>query len=561
VDDSITVEEESIPGIGGNNEVDGYSYTTTGTFANNATWGPDGFGGIVSVNGVSTIVAGFITVSDAAGTLKVNASTGDYTYTLNTNLLQAGAGENTETAPSFAIVGKDADGSTIGFNLNVSVIDDIPVLNLTNGIVQNSTHSVLNGTLASMGADLIGSDVNLTSISAPAGLSSNGHALTYATSPDGSTITATDSVTSAVVFTMQASSDGTYTFTQNQILDLSVLTSNLQSTVGAGGPQPAYYLYADGTFGSVENAKDWAVKITGNNDINPSTQGMGVGNNLFQGGETMHFEFDDEHASSVGGTTPNLAYMAKITFNDLDAGESVAYSGKYLDGSSFSGSATTLTTVNGVLTITAPTGQYIDYIDFAPSAGTSVRMTGVSTFVVDDTKTQSISFGYNAIDGDGDMVSSSVTLTVQNSHTLMGTLGNDALAGGTGSDILVGGQGDDILTGGLGADTFKWNSGDHTGTTSTGDKITDFSVAQGDVLDLAGMLQGESANTASLVNYLSFAKIGSDTVLTIDVNGATTGTAGQTITFQGVDLTAGGTLTNAQIIQNLLDGHNLKTDA
>jgi len=143
--------------------------------------------------------------------------------------------------------------------------------------------------------------------------------------------------------------------------------------------------------------------------------------------------------------------------------------------------------------------------------------------------------------------------------TLYGGAGNDILAGGLGNDILVGGQGDDVLTGGLGSDTFKWLANDHT-STSAGDTITDFSVAQGDVLDLADLLQGEHANAASLGGFLSFAKVGSDTVLTIDVNGPASGTAGQQIVLQGVDLTANNSLTNVQIIQNLLDGHNLKVD-
>jgi Ca2+-binding RTX toxin-like protein len=226
--------------------------------------------------------------------------------------------------------------------------------------------------------------------------------------------------------------------------------------------------------------------------------------------------------------------------------------------------------VNGVLTIAAPTGLFIDYVDFAPAAGAAVRVTGVSTFIQDDSKTQDISFGYTATDSDGDAVSGLVVVTAQNSHTLTGTTGDDALGGGTGSDtlsgglgndILTGGPGDDILTGGGGSDTFKFMSGDQVGTT-TGDKITDFTAgAGGDVLDLADLLTGEHATTASLNNYLSFAKVGSDTVLTIDLDGAGAGTVHQVITLQGVDLTAGNTLTNTQIIQSLLGEHNLKTDA
>ena len=238
------------------------------------------------------------------------------------------------------------------------------------------------------------------------------------------------------------------------------------------------------------------------------------------------------------------------------------------------GAATTLNTVNGVLSIAAPAGYFIDYIDFAPAVGTTVRVDGVSTFVTDDTKTKDIAFGFNAIDGDGDTVIGSVIITAQNSHTLTGTANDDALGGGTGSDtlsgsalndiltggqgddILVGGQGNDILTGGLGADTFKWNSGDGAGT-GINDKITDFNIAQHDVLDLASLLTGEHANAGSLDSFLTFAKSGSDTVITVHADGlAATNT--QTITLQGLDLVTGHT--NQQIIQSLLDGGNLKTD-
>ncbi|MGV3653644.1 MAG: Ig-like domain-containing protein, partial [Noviherbaspirillum sp.] len=141
---------------------------------------------------------------------------------------------------------------------------------------------------------------------------------------------------------------------------------------------------------------------------------------------------------------------------------------------------------------------------------------------------------------------------------LDGGTGNDILVGGDGHDILVGGAGDDVLTGGLGSDTFRFLSGDQQDTVS-GDRITDFTVGQGgDVLDLAELLQGEHASAESLGSFLSFSKVGADTVLTIDVDGSGAGTAGQQITFAGVDLVGG--KTNAEIIQSLLDTNNLKTD-
>ncbi|MDB5839368.1 MAG: hypothetical protein JWQ23_1320 [Herminiimonas sp.] len=140
---------------------------------------------------------------------------------------------------------------------------------------------------------------------------------------------------------------------------------------------------------------------------------------------------------------------------------------------------------------------------------------------------------------------------------LVGGAGNDILVGGTGNDVILGGPGDDILTGGSGADTFRFLQNDASGTVA-GDSITDFTIVQKDVLSLADLLQGENPTSASLGSFLMFEKNGGNTVLTIDADGGGPGTEGQKITFQNVDLL--GMKTNAELIQSLLDGGNLKTD-
>ncbi len=96
--------------------------------------------------------------------------------------------------------------------------------------------------------------------------------------------------------------------------------------------------------------------------------------------------------------------------------------------------------------------------------------------------------------------------------TLLGNAGNDTLLGGTGADSLTGGDGADSLTGAAGADTLSGGAGADTLTGgSTGiplfpdladrfvftgqdlrvqgqtDRITDFSRAAGDVIDLSGI--------------------------------------------------------------------------
>lgn len=85
--------------------------------------------------------------------------------------------------------------------------------------------------------------------------------------------------------------------------------------------------------------------------------------------------------------------------------------------------------------------------------------------------------------------------------TLRGGTGNDILSGGEGDDLLVGGTGNDILTGGDGADTFQWLSGDDINSEGgmATDTITDFSVADGDVIDLSDLLEAdEDADTLEL---------------------------------------------------------------
>ncbi len=68
---------------------------------------------------------------------------------------------------------------------------------------------------------------------------------------------------------------------------------------------------------------------------------------------------------------------------------------------------------------------------------------------------------------------------------ISGGEGNDILNGGSGIDFLDGGAGRDFLTGGDGADRFRFNEGDFSGATAVNsDRITDFSSAQGDRLDL-----------------------------------------------------------------------------
>ncbi|MFL9592848.1 type I secretion C-terminal target domain-containing protein, partial [Aeromonas schubertii] len=150
--------------------------------------------------------------------------------------------------------------------------------------------------------------------------------------------------------------------------------------------------------------------------------------------------------------------------------------------------------------------------------------------------------------------------TLVSIENLTGSSYDDILTGDDSDNVLIGGGGQDILTGNGGSDTFKWGSGDASAGV---DVIKDFQVGVGgDVLDLSELLSGEHANATSLDQFLTFSSgPGSGkTTLVIDLDGSGAGTTTQTIQFDNIDLTMGGTRSDQQIIDEMLLNGNLKVD-
>ena len=95
---------------------------------------------------------------------------------------------------------------------------------------------------------------------------------------------------------------------------------------------------------------------------------------------------------------------------------------------------------------------------------------------------------------------------------LRGLGNNDTLAGGTGNDRLIGGTGRDSLTGGKGSDTFVFDDPDFGGrTTTSADRIVDFSRAEGDRIDLklvdANAANGATDNAFTFIGTKAFSKV------------------------------------------------------
>lgn len=109
--------------------------------------------------------------------------------------------------------------------------------------------------------------------------------------------------------------------------------------------------------------------------------------------------------------------------------------------------------------------------------------------------------------------------------TLKGGTGNDSLSGGDGNDLLYGESGIDLiygdagqdtLSGGTEADTFKFQVSTLDGKIDT---ITDFSIAQKDVIDISDLLVGYDPLTKLITNYVNMTTVSGDTVVKIDRDG------------------------------------------
>jgi Ca2+-binding RTX toxin-like protein len=119
----------------------------------------------------------------------------------------------------------------------------------------------------------------------------------------------------------------------------------------------------------------------------------------------------------------------------------------------------------------------------------------------------------------------------QGNDSLVGNTGTNTLQGWAGNDILAGAGGKDTLTGGAGADRFVYGSTVQSVVGANADRITDFSRAQADRIDLSAI----DANTVAAGNQafsfiggalytgvagqLRYAAVGGVTTIAGDING------------------------------------------
>jgi len=121
----------------------------------------------------------------------------------------------------------------------------------------------------------------------------------------------------------------------------------------------------------------------------------------------------------------------------------------------------------------------------------------------DATGAMKIDLSKSTADGMGRDTYTGVEAVVGGDHAdvVKGSNRADTIDGGAGDDVIRGMGGEDVLTGGKGADSFEWLAkdivfdGNHLGV----DVVTDFSVADRDVLDFSALLAGKPGDLVGLV--------------------------------------------------------------
>ena len=105
----------------------------------------------------------------------------------------------------------------------------------------------------------------------------------------------------------------------------------------------------------------------------------------------------------------------------------------------------------------------------------------------------------------------------EGNDTLFGGAGNDKLYGHDGDDILWGGLDHDDLWGGAGADTFAFAN------TLTFDEIHDFSLSEGDKLDISTIVTGFDPGTSVLTDFFKIGFNGTHSYAHVDSDGGADG--------------------------------------
>lgn len=417
---------------------------------------------ITQVNGVAIAGSGTTTINGLYGTLTIDAQ-GNYTYTL-----KSGQGANSINTPDsfvYTVTAPNGDTGTASLNITatphtVDAVDDISSL-MAISAAQNTVNY---------------SDTTV-------GTASWSAALLAATHGNGS---------------------GTFVVDANTILHNAVLHFNITTLLSLGGISGTWTLsdgagvVRSGTFsgGSTDvnltgldlHAGTWTLSYVGN------AGALGLGNISI--------------SPSVTGTTIDLDSYSLLSGSTVH--------GNLYDGSNASGAADQLSSVHTLMTITGYNGSSATLNPLTNSSASAtiqghygtlqIGIDGSYTYTLNSgispaAITSKETFNYTLNDQNGH--SDSAALTINMNPQFVSTAQSDVITGSVYGDTLV----YHLLnsasaTGGNGADV--WHN---------------FSLAQGDQINVHDLLSGWNGSQSTLGNYLNVSTSGNNTVISIDRDG------------------------------------------
>ncbi|KNC06099.1 hypothetical protein AC791_19155 [Klebsiella sp. RIT-PI-d] len=452
---------------------------------------------VTEVNGVA-VGAGGATITGSHGTLTIDQA-GNYSYTL-----RSGVGADSINAPdSFIYTVRTPDGSTDSASLNI-IATPLPV-NAVDDVSPLMTFTTLQDTTA------------------------------FADNSVGSA-----TWTSSLISRTSGTGSGIIEVAAGTAVKDAVLNFTVASGLALGGLTVNWTLYDGAT--AVRTGSFGGGALLGN-AIAVSLGGL----ELHSGNYTLSY------TGSIGAlSVGNITITPRITGTawDLDNFETSGVhtiNGNIYDGSDAAGVVDQLSTVDTRLTITGFNGSTVTLDPFTSNgaSGTVQGHYGTLTIASDGAYSYALrpgvatasmttreTFNYTLNDQNGH--TDNATLTIDMAPQFVSTAQNDTVIGTAYADTLI----YQLLnttsaTGGNGNDT--WSN---------------FSLAQGDKIDIGDLLVGWNGDQATLGNYLTVTTSGNNITIAIDRDGAGT-------TYQSTNLV---TLENVQTnLEELIQQNHIIT--
>ncbi|MCG3171123.1 MAG: hypothetical protein CALGDGBN_02710 [Pseudomonadales bacterium] len=444
--------------------------------------------------------------------------------------------------------------------IDVTIDDSEPViLGVDDAVVVNAAGLAVTGTIDTTSVDGIAA----FSLAPSLGLAPEG--LVYALQPDG-TLVATDG-TGDVVFTVVVDAAGSYTFTLVKAFAEVMATSpdfnDLELVPGKPYESLAtaiYESYDPATGAGIGDPVTSVVFSAGTQRLNPSRDGLGVGDNLVDDPKNATPEvLAMSFADALSGMTLNVG---NLSTDDVLVWK-VYRAGVLLDSGEISGSY--VGSDGSIVTIANnESPEYwidlsrngldpdlaFDRVELSATDDTSWKFLGFTVEKPISIVEIPLDFAVQGTDNDGDVT--------MNAGFLVDIVG----AGNMLNDL----EGNTVLEGDLGADVFRWSLADPGAEDTISEFDSRAASEGGDVLDLRDLLHLE--NQDNLSNFLHFeaSEDGSGTVVRISTTGEFTGDAEHDagVAYQTIELQSAGDLlaigTDQQIIEHLINNGKLLTD-